>query len=212
MTEDFFQISKEFLEEEEKQQRKLCQTMPKSEKNGGPYPIQTRKTRRDEVFRLHFDYGYSARKIADILKINRNTINSDITHGYSQLQKEDSSVSVEDWIHKMLYRLETKRTRLMEKLDKATSLDDFVILERMLYDVDIKLIQTMMKMQTTEKLVYDRTVNMFNEWLEEHGYKEKYVLWGQTLKVTSNTQENINRLIKSDRYQKDKNYVSSLNS
>ena len=200
---DNLQISKEFLAAvEEKEEKQLGQTMPKTSKNGGPYPIQAKKTRRDEVFKLHFDYGYSARKIADMLKINRNTINSDITHCYSQLEKEDDRISVEDWINKMLYRLETKRTRLMEKLDKVTSLDDFVILEKMLYEIDIKIVQIMMKMQVSEKTNYDRVMKMFNSWLEKNGYKEKYVLWGQTLKVTSNTQENINRLIKSDKYQK----------
>lgn len=93
--------------------------MPKSKK-GGPYPTQAKKIRRDEVFKLHFDYGYSARKTADMTKTNRNTINSDISYWYSQFQKEDHKVSVEDWINKIVYRLETKRVRLMEKLDKTT--------------------------------------------------------------------------------------------
>lgn len=204
MSDDFFQISKEFLVQEkgEGKQQQLGQTMPKPEKNGGPYPMQDKKTRRDEVFRLHFDYGYSARKIAEMLKINRNTINSDITYWYSQLQKEDNKISVEDLLNKMFYRLETKRTRLMEKLDKATSLNDFAMLEKMLYEIDIKIVHIAMKMQFSEKRNYDRVMKMFNSWLEEHGYKEKYVLWGQTLKVTSNTQENINRLIQSDKYRK----------
>jgi len=83
-------ISKEFLEGQ------LGQTMPKSEKSGGPYPVHAKKLRRDEVFRLLFDYGYSARKIAEMIKINRNTINSDITYWYSQLQRDDERVSVED--------------------------------------------------------------------------------------------------------------------
>jgi len=42
MSENFFQVSKEFLGgggEKGEQQRQLGQTMPKSEKNGGPYPI-----------------------------------------------------------------------------------------------------------------------------------------------------------------------------
>lgn len=198
---DNLQISKEFLAEEEKRHKQqLGQTMPKSGKTGGPYPVQAKKTRRDEVFRLHFDYGYSARKIADMLKINRNTINSDIKYWYSQLQKEDSTVSVEDWINKTIYRLETKRTRLMEKMDKATSLDDFLVLEKMLYEVDNKIVQIVMKIQNTNQSIYDRTTNMFNNWLEEHGYKERYMLWGQTLKVTSNTQKSINQLIRSDKY------------
>jgi len=151
MSENFFQVSKEFLAQEEEQHPQLGQTMPKSEKNGGSYPIQAKKTRRDEVFRLHFDYGYSARKIADMLKINRNTINSDITYWYSQLQKEDNKISVEDLLNKTFYRLETKRTRLMEKLDKATSLNDFTMLEKMLYEIDIKIVQIAMKMQVSDK-------------------------------------------------------------
>jgi len=202
-------VSKEFLEGQ------LGQTMPKSEKSGGPYPAHAKKARRIEVFRPHFDYGYSARKIAEMIKINRNTINSDITYWYSQLQKEDSKVSVEDWINKMLYRLETKRTRLMERLDKATSLEDFLILEKMLFEIDNKIVQIVIKIQNTNQSIFDRTTNMFNNWLEEHGYKERYVLWGQTLRVTSGTQENIKRLIQSDKYQKlirSKNNISSSSS
>jgi hypothetical protein len=226
MSENFFQVSKEFFAEEKvaaaakkgKQQqrrRQLSQTMPKSEKNGGPYPIKVKKTRRDEVFRLHFDYGYFARKIADMLKVNRNTVNSDITYWHSQLQKDDDKISTDDWINKMLYRLETKRTRLMKKLDKATSVDDSLALEKMLYEVDIKIIQIVMKMQSTSQSVYDRTTNIFNSWLEENGYKERYVLWGQTLRVTSGTRKNINRLIESDKYHKhakSKNGIFSANS
>ena len=62
------QVSEEFLEEEELQ---LGQTRPKpkKKKNGGPYPAQTKKKRRDEVFKLHFDYGYSARKLQTCSKL-----------------------------------------------------------------------------------------------------------------------------------------------
>jgi hypothetical protein len=46
------QVSEEFLAQEQ-----LGQTMPKSKKKkGGPYPAQAKKLRRDEVFKLHFDY------------------------------------------------------------------------------------------------------------------------------------------------------------
>ena len=164
---DNLQVSKEFFaEEKETKQHQLGQTMQKSDKNGGPYPIQAKKTRLNEVFKLHFDYGYSARKIANMLKINRNTINSDITYWYSQLRKEDDIISVDDWVNKMLYRLETKRIRLMKKLDKTTSLDDFIVLEKMLSEIDIKIIQIRINIQTAEKLVYYKTMNMFNGWLE----------------------------------------------
>ena len=195
---DSLHVPREFLEEEKQQ---LGQTMPKSKK-GGPYPTHVKKSRRDEVFKLHFDYGYSARKIAEMMKINRNTVNSDIMYWYSQLQQDDNKVTVEDWINKILYRLESKRIRLMEKLDKTTVLDESIMLEKMIYEIDNKIIQVAMKIQTTNQTVYDRTMNMVNKVLEENGYKERYVMWGQTLRVTPDTSKKVKQIITSDKYQK----------
>ena len=202
-------VSDEFLAEQ------LCQTMPKPAKTGGPYPVHAKKTRRDEVFKLHFDYGYSARKIAETMKINRNTINSDISHLYSQLDKEDGNTTAEDWINKMLYRFETKRTRLMEKLDKAESLDDSMSIEKMLFEIDSKIVQVVMKIQTSNQSLYDVTMKMFNNWLEKNGYKERYVLWGETLKISEETSRKVTQLIRSDKYQispEPKRYDSGIHS
>jgi len=59
-----------------------------------------------------------------------------------------------------------------------------------------------MKIQSSNQSVYDRTMNMFNDWLEENGYKERYVLWGQTLRVTPDTLDKVKQVIHSDKYQK----------
>ena len=58
------------------------------EKKGGPYTKNEKMKRQNEVYRLHFELGYSAVKISDMMKINRNTINSDINYWYSSLSKE----------------------------------------------------------------------------------------------------------------------------
>ena len=85
MSNELLVVSQEFLAEEEK----LCQTMPKpnKKKEGGPYSPHDKQIRRNEVYRYHFDYGYSARRIAELMKINRNTINSDIKYWYSKVTK-----------------------------------------------------------------------------------------------------------------------------
>ena len=57
------------------------------EKKGGPYPKSEQRKRREEVFRLHFEYDYSARKIAEFLKINRGTINRDIMYWHADIAK-----------------------------------------------------------------------------------------------------------------------------
>ena len=210
MSEHDLHIPEEFLAAERESQ--LDQTIPKSKESkkklGGPYPAQARKLRRDEVFKLHFDYGYSARKIAEMMKTNRHTINSDISFWYLQLQKDDEKIDVGDLINKTLYRLETRRVRPMEKLDKTTVLSEYLALEKMLYEIDNKIIQITMKIQTSQQSIYDRTMNMFNDWLGENGYKEKYLLWGQTLKLTTNTLDKLKKEIDSDKYQKHKDFTS----
>jgi len=54
-------------------------------KKGGPYTKKEQDDRRQEVFKLHFEKGYSAMKISEVLNMNRNTINEDIRHWYSEL-------------------------------------------------------------------------------------------------------------------------------
>ena len=57
-------------------------------KKGGPYPKSEKRKRLEEVYKLHFDYGYSARKIAEFLNINRGTINRDLMFLYADVAKK----------------------------------------------------------------------------------------------------------------------------
>jgi hypothetical protein len=102
----------------------------------------------------------------------------------------------------MLYRLETQRSRLMERLDEITGFTNHMLLEKMIFEIDSKISQIIMKLQTTNQIQYDSTIKIFNGWLEEYGYKERYVMWSQALKVTSDTSEKIKHLIVSDKYHK----------
>ena len=92
--------------------------MPKSHKRG-PYSKQELENRRNEVYRLHFEYGYSARKIAGFMKINRNTVNGDINYWYSRIAKNNSIFEPEYAVIFNLQRLEIQRSRLRERLDKS---------------------------------------------------------------------------------------------
>ncbi len=187
-------VTPDFIEEN----KKLFQTIPNSKK-GGPYPIHVKKERRDEVFKLHFDYGYSARKIADMMKISRNTINSDISYCYSQLEKEDSRLSTGGYLNKLLYRLELQRTRCMENMEKIKDSDDTSAFEKMIFDIDCKLIQILMKLQTSNQSNYDTVMNILNYYLEKNGYKERYFLWGDAIRVSSRTRKKIQELLKLDK-------------
>ena len=69
-------------------------------KKGGPYTKLQLEKRRDEVFKLHFEYGYHAVQIAKLLNVNRNTINEDIKYWCTELYDDDKSNFSRDLLDK----------------------------------------------------------------------------------------------------------------
>ena len=150
-------ISKEFLEE----QKNIVQHRPKK----SPYPKDTRQKRRLEVYKLHFEYSYSARQIADMMKVNRNTINNDIRVLYSSIHKDISKIDHEDFIQKQILRLESQRNRLRLKLDDGfQSLE----IERLLFTIDEKLTNLYIKILYSRDEAIGLAVRTVNNWMEKN--------------------------------------------
>src|SRR4029077_18496830 len=101
-------VPTEFIEENQK----LNSMIPKK---GGPYTKTQREKRQQEVYRLHFEYGYSAKKIAELMKVNRNTVNGDIDYWYSKIFKNTNIFDPDAMVIVNLERLEIQRTRLREQ-------------------------------------------------------------------------------------------------
>ena len=108
------------------------------EKKGGPYTKYDQNERKNNVYNLHFEKGYSAIKIAERLKVNRNTINEDIKYWYAEaaeeLPKRNSSLLL-----KQIQRLEAQQARLLEELEKYTDFKNKVIIERLLFAINSKI-------------------------------------------------------------------------
>ncbi|WP_420546283.1 hypothetical protein [Nitrosopumilus sp.] len=163
-----------------------------------------KRKQEETVYKLHFEYGYSARKIATMIKANRNTVNSNISFWYGQIQKDEDRTSGIDWINKIFCRLEARRVRLMEKMEKTESLGDWMLIEKMVNEIDIKTMQILVKLESTEKTSYDRVMKKVNDFLKENGYEERYVLWGQTISMSNENSAKVKRIIESDRLHKNK--------
>jgi len=108
------------------------------EKKGGPYTKYDQNERKNKVYNLHFEKGYSAIKIAERLHVNRNTINEDIKYWYAKVSEElpNSSSSL---LLKQIQRLEAQQARLLEELEKCTEFKDKVILERLLFAINSRI-------------------------------------------------------------------------
>ena len=113
-----------------------CMALQVKSKKGGPYTKKEQEKRRDDVFELYFEYGYSAVQIVNLLNVNRNTINEDIKYWYSELYNEDKSNFSREWLDKQFTRLEIQRARLRKELDEDISLKDRLQIEKLITNID----------------------------------------------------------------------------
>jgi|APSaa5957512535_1039671.scaffolds.fasta_scaffold122122_2 hypothetical protein len=194
-------IPSEFLEE----QKKLDQTMPdeskKSKRKGGRYTKQEIIKRQDEVFKLHFDYGYSARKIAKQMEVNRNTINNDLNFWYTKIGKKHNIFNPEDAIILNLEMLEIQRCRLRELLDNTKSFKDQLCIERLIYDIDCKVLHTNQKLTDSAIRMWNFSVDRLNDLMKKEGKGKHFMMLFDKLSVSEKTGKQIDKIIMEDKKQ-----------
>lgn len=186
-------ISKQFLKDNQTSRK----TTKSGKKKGGPYSETDRQKRRNEVYRLHFEYGYSALKISELMKINRNTINGDIQYWYSKVVKNWRASSPEFLVVKNIERLELQRTRLSEYLNNTNNLQEKLCIERMILDVESKISHTQLKLHDSIEKTHKLGTKWLNEWMKEHGHNERYISYGDLMRVPSKSYEKIRGLMKT---------------
>jgi len=114
-------------------------------KKGGPYTKTEQDERRSKVYNLHFEKGYPAIKIAEMLQINRNTINEDIHFLYDEICKQIPE-RTSSLVLKQFERFEIQCVRLSNQLENEEDFKKRVIIEKMLITVYDKLAQLSAKL------------------------------------------------------------------
>ena len=195
MENDLLEITEEFFLENKNHLQKINS----QRKKGGPYSKHQKDKRREEVYRLHFDYGYSARKIADLMKVNRNTINGDIDYWYSKIIKNNNVFNPEFAIIVSLQRFEIQRSRLREQLDKTGHFQEKLALERLMYDIDSKISYTNNKLCESIQKVWDLSINHLNKWMKANKKTDRYLTLFDQMSVSDKANEKINKIINEDK-------------
>jgi len=190
----FEEITPEFYQEN---RNNLCQFMPKSHKRG-PYSKQQLEKRRNEVYRYHFEYGYSARKIAELMNINRNTINGDIKHWYSKIAKSND-IQYESTIYPILERLDLQRTRIREYLDQAKTISEKITIEKSILEIDSKIAQINEKLHFSSQRMLSYVVESLNHHFEQKNDKTRYIGIHEKLAVSNNSKTKIDKIISEDK-------------
>ena len=120
-------------------------------KKGGPYTKQEQEKRRKQVYKLYFEEAKPILKIAEILDVNRNTINEDVRYWYSQLALEINSETVVSSALKQIHNMELQKTRLREQLENTTEFSQRLAIEKLLFEIDSKLAQHITKIMSSGK-------------------------------------------------------------
>jgi len=139
-------------------------------KKGGPYSKKEQEERKIQVYHLHFEENKSAAKIAELLNVNRNTINDDIRYWHLQLANEMKAQDLTAKMTKQIQRIEIQRDRLLDDLDGAESFDEKIRLEKFISEIDNRLTQLFSKMISSGKTSLEPTLKL--EEIDEDEIKE----------------------------------------
>ena len=168
-------------------------------KKGGPYTKQEIIDRKNEAYRLHFEYGYSARKIADLMKVNRNTINGDVDYWYSKIVDNTNMFDPSYAVMINLQRLDIQRSRLREQLDKTETFQEKLALERLMLEIDSKILNTHNKLTNSARNLVAHSTEQLNDWMKENKRDDRYLTLFDRISVSKKAIEKINKIIKQDR-------------
>ena len=167
-------------------------------KKSGPWTQQDKEARREEVHKLHFDYGFSARSIADFMGVQRNTINSDLRYHYSIIASNSNIVDPEVAIGVGLTRLDIQYARLRVQLDKTEEDSEKLSIERLLLDICSKNIYANHRIAESYRRVIDLTTKSLNDWMKDNRKDTRYISMHDKQKVSSRAHKKIERIIKED--------------
>jgi len=191
---DLLQVSDKFLKQNSKYAK-----IKKSVKKGGPYTRNDKDKRRDEVYRLHFEYSYSARKIAELMKVNRNTVNGDIDYWYSHMIKKINIVNPENKIITTLEGLQVQLARLREQIDKVKNNSERIPIERLIFDINSKILYTYQKLASSTITTHDLANQWYNDKMKKDNKMDRNISFLDTISVSEKAHERINRIINEDR-------------
>jgi len=138
-------------------------------KKGGPYNKKQQEERRKNVYRMYFEKGAPAVKIADALGVNRSTVTSDIQYWYKEMSTQIGENNVGVIFLKQLERLEILRSRLIEQVEKQRNFTKHLALEKFLFEIECKIASFVSKI-AGKSLHIDR--NSFTEEISEKEISE----------------------------------------
>jgi len=188
-----FEISQDFIEENKK--INLVRPRQNPRQKFAPFTKSQRRKRRMEVYRLHFEKGIPAIRIAHLMKVDRNTVNNDLRILYSKaLTEYNPNMSLDDILQKQLVRLETQRDRLGLYLSDAKDVNSKIAIERLIADIDFKLIGVIERLGHNVVRYWDEIIKQINKIAENENLNARYTSLFELRRISIESGESLNKL------------------
>jgi len=189
-----FEISQEFIEENKKINLVKPRHYPKQK--FAPFTKAQRRKRRMEVYRLHFENGIPAMRIAHLMKVDRNTINNDLRILYNKALNDynPNDLSLDDILQKQLVRFETQRDRLCLYLSDVNDINNKIAIERLIADIDFKLIGVIERVGQNVVRYWDEIIKHINKIAENEKLDARYTSLFELRRISIESRENLDKL------------------
>jgi hypothetical protein len=136
-----------------------------------------------------------ATRIAQLMKVDRNTINNDLNILYKKAIKDyNSDMTFDDIIEKQLLRLETQRDRLLLDLCDAKDINSKITIERLIADIDFKVIGLMERLNQNLAQHWDTIVEHVNKIAEKENLKIRYTNLYELYRISIDTRQDLDKL------------------
>lgn len=160
-----------------------------------PFTHAERKERRDEVYKLHFEHGIPATRIAEMMNVDRNTINNDLKILYNRAIRDyNSDKSFDDIIEKQLLRLETQRDRLGLYLCNAKDINSKITIERLITDIDFKVIGVMERLNQNIVKHYNAVIEQINKIAEKENLRTRFTSLFELYRISVDSRQDLDKL------------------
>ena len=160
-----------------------------------PFTRADRRERRNEVYKLHFEHGMPATRIAILMKVDRNTINNDLKILYNKAVRDyNSDLTFDEVIEKQLLRLETQRDRLCLYLCDTNDINSKITIERMITDIDFKVIGVIDKMNQNIVQHWNAVMEQVNKIAEKENLKVRFTSLFELYRISIDTREDLDKL------------------
>ena len=130
------------------------------------------------------------------MKVDRNTVNADLKILYKKAIKNYDDYSYfEEIIDKQLVRLESQRDRLgLYLCDTKTNINNKIAIERLLADIDLKIIGVVDRMGENIIVNHDEIIEKVNRIAQDEGLKARYTSNMELYRISLRSRQDLDKI------------------